>query len=191
MVSMSRGPRRFFAAFLALAAIVAGASGCSSSDEPSRDAGVLGTRLCILNSWTEKLSVQYTSRDTDTGTGPLGPGMQSCAEMTFKPGVQGVIVFPAPTRALFFQANNDLILSPYAELLQSHLNDPPGGVQPSDPLPGQCITGRYGVGTTRLWDNGTIRVSIKRLPDDGWKEFILIIEPSQGQRVGTDPCPPY
>ena len=44
------------------------------------------------------------------------------------------------------------------------------------------------VGERRLWDNGTERITIKRLGDDQWKEFTLVIEPSQGQRVGNDPC---
>ena len=44
------------------------------------------------------------------------------------------------------------------------------------------------VGERRLWDNGTERITIKRLGDDQWKEFTLVIEPSQGQRVGSDPC---
>jgi hypothetical protein len=44
------------------------------------------------------------------------------------------------------------------------------------------------VGATRLWDNGKERITINRLGDDQWKEFTLIIEPSQGQRVGDDPC---
>jgi hypothetical protein len=39
-----------------------------------------------------------------------------------------------------------------------------------------------------MWDNGTERITIKRLGDDQWKEFLLTIEPSQGQRVGEDPC---
>ena len=43
-------------------------------------------------------------------------------------------------------------------------------------------------GETRLRDNGTERITIKRLGDDQWKEFTLVIEPSQGQRVGNDPC---
>jgi hypothetical protein len=187
MASTSRGPRLFIAAFLALAAILAGLSGCSSSEEEARQAGNLGTRICILNSWTEKVSVRYTKKDTDTGTGPLGPGMQSCAEGTMVTygDVEGILVFPEPARALFFSANNPLYLYPSFTLAQFGVNDP----QPSEPDT-VCTENGFKVGDSVLWDNGTIRVSIKRLPDDQWKEFILIIEPSQGQRVGKDPCPP-
>ena len=46
----------------------------------------------------------------------------------------------------------------------------------------------HNMGETRLWDNGTVRISLKRLPHDQWREFSTIIEPSQGQRVGRDPC---
>ena len=44
------------------------------------------------------------------------------------------------------------------------------------------------VGETRLRDNRTERITIKHLGDDQWKEFTLVIEPSQGQRVDDDPC---
>ena len=44
------------------------------------------------------------------------------------------------------------------------------------------------VGEARFWDNGAERITIKRLGDDQWKEFLLTIEPSQGRRIGEDPC---
>ena len=174
MVSMSRGPRRFFAAFLALTAIVAGASGCSSSDEPSREAGNLGTRLCILNSWTEKVIVQWTKRDTDTGTGPLGPGMQSCAEGTFATGcdVNGAIIFPEQEAALVFSVYNPWVGQPGAWIFWQELN----GGEP-DVYCKQKPQG-WSVGEKSVWDRGPVSVSVERLPDDQWKEFVLIIEPS-------------
>lgn len=172
MVFVSRGPRRFFAAFLALTAIVAGASGCSSSDEPSREAGHLGTRICILNSWTEKVFVQWTKKDTDTGTGPVVPGMQVCAEGTFADitDVGGDLEFPAsfgsnpwPVR---FGVNNPVFGPPFFMV---------GGAAPNF----KCLDDVYYVGDKRVYDDGTLRTSVERLPDDGWKEWILIIEPSQ------------
>jgi hypothetical protein len=177
MVSMSRGPRRFFAAFLALTAIVAGASGCSSSDEPSREAGNLGTRLCILNSWTEKVIVQWTKRDTDTGTGPVVPGMQVCAEGTFAVGedVAGDLDFPPSFGSnpipMKFGAKNPWTGPPVFAV--------GGGTRDF-----RCLDTYYDVGRKRVYDDGTVRVSVERLPDDGWKEFILIIEPSQPEQRG-------
>ncbi len=183
MVSMSRGPRRFFAVFLALAAIVAGASGCSSSDEPSRKAGNLGTRLCILNSWTEKVFVQWTKKDTDTGTGPVVPGMQVCAEGTFAAGadVAGDLEFtpsfgsnPIPMK---FEARNPLVGAPFVSVDRK--------------TPGfSCLVSYYDVGDKRVADDGTVRLSVERLPDDQWKEFILIIEPGQPRINGPRDCVP-
>ena len=182
--SVLRRPRLFLAAFLALVAIVAGASGCSKSDEESRQAGNLGTRVCILNSWTEKVGVEYITKDTDTGTGPLGPSMQSCAEGTGKMmgDVDGELMFPAPTPALGFQANNPWTGAPRFSLIEFNSNDPhrrDGSVN--------CFDESFDVGQTRVYDNGTFRLSVERLPDDQWKEFSVIIEPSQGQLVGY-PC---
>lgn len=184
MVSVSRGRGSFLGAFVALAAIAAGASGCSSSDEESREAANLGTRVCILNSWTEKVSVKYTKKDTATREGLLGSGEQSCAEGTSvvtSGDVNGTIEFPEPARALYFAANNPWVGAPVVELRQFSANVPES-LAPST----ECIPYRlgYDVGETRDWDNGSMRVSIKRLPDDQWKEFILIIEPSQPEQRG-------
>ncbi len=193
MFSVSRGPGSTLAAFLALTAVIAGASGCSSTDAESRQAATLGTRLCVLNSWTEKVSVVYTKKDTSTREGLLGPNEQSCAEGTDTWGtdvgalndVGGYIRFPEPARALAFTAGNPFIGLPEAYFAQYP------GIDPDKSWPSKRIcTSKDGmkVGDTNYWDNGAVRISIKRLRDDQWKEFVLIIEPSQGQRVGNDPC---
>ena len=187
MFSSARRPRLFLAAFLALAAIAAGASGCSSSDEGSRQAsGDIGTRICIINYWTDTVSVKFTTKDTDTGTGPLGPNRTFCAEgtSTFYFDVAGILVFPKPARALYFVANTPGgIFLPTVQLGQFPVNDP----QPSA-IATSCSKNEFQVGDDAIWDNGTIRVTISRLPDDQWKEFNLVIKPSQGQRIGDDPC---
>jgi len=105
MFPSPRRPRLFLAGCLALAA---GASGCSSNDEGSRQAGNLGTRVCIINYWTDTVSVKFTKKDTDTGTGPLKPNNVFCAEGTKASygDVEGILVFPEPARALYFVANN-------------------------------------------------------------------------------------
>jgi hypothetical protein len=178
--SVSRRPRLSLAAFLALAAIAAGASACSSSDEPSREAAHLGTRICILNSWTEKVFVQWTTKDTDTGTGPVVPGMQVCAEGSSSSirDVGGDFEFPASFGSnpipLKFGVNNPVFGPPFFMV---------GGGTP-DFL---CLDAGYEVGGKRAYDDGTLRMSVERLPDDGWKEFILIIEPSQ---PGPSDCSP-
>ena len=186
MVWMSKGPGAFVGAFLTLAAIVGGASGCSSSDDGSRQAGVLGSRVCILNSWTEKVGVVYRVKDTDTGTGPLGPSMQSCAEGTgADTDVGGDLTFPAPIPALQFWAANYWTGAPNFGLDEYNSNDTTLATKAFN-----CFYEGFVVGQTRVYDNGTIRISVKRLSDDQWKEFSVIIEPSQGQLVGY-PCQPW
>ena len=173
MVSVSRGPRPFLAAFLALAAIIAALSGCSSSDEGSREAANLGTRICILNSGNEEVLVQYTLKDSDTGTGPLGTNQQSCAEGTsaMDCDLNGVITHPESGLQSVFTLYNPLIGAPIAWVNQSPSSGP-------NQARVKCYTRPPGwsVGEKRTWDNGPVRVSIERLPDDQWKEFVLIIE---------------
>jgi hypothetical protein len=176
MVSTSRGPGSLVAVFLALAAIVAGASGCSSSDEDSRQAGRLGVRICVLNSWTEKVSVQYTLKDTSTREGLLAPGEQSCAEGTMNVkdcDVSGEILYP------------DLSLVSRFSLTNPSFGAPIGGFSlgPDEPTWDSCMFAfgeGWSVGDKRTEENGPLRVSMERLPDDGWKEYVLIIEPLPG-----------
>jgi hypothetical protein len=188
MFSSPRRPRLFLAAFLALAAISAGASGCSSSDEGSRQASEdedIGTRVCVINYWTDTVSVKFTVKDTETGSGPLGPNRTFCAEGTsaFSFDVVGMLVFPKPARALIFASDTLSVMKPNVQLGQFEVNDP----QPS--MPKKLCENRYfDVGDDTIWDNGTVRVTISRWPDDQWKEYNLVIKPSQGERIGDDPC---
>ena len=187
MFSTPRRPRLFLAGFLALAAIAAGASGCSSSDEGSRQAsGDIGSRVCIINYWTDTVSVKFTTKDTETGTGPLKPNNVFCAEGTSIIGfdVEGTIVFPKMARALAFEVvTPGGSFLPSMDLRQFVVDDP------KDYYGIRCIN-NYGnqVGDDGIWDNGTIRVTITRWPDDQWKEYNLVIKPSQGERIGDDPC---
>jgi hypothetical protein len=191
-LSSPRRPRLFLAGFLALAAIAAGASGCSSSDEGSRQAaGHLGTRVCIINYWTDTVSVQFTTKDTETGSGPLGPNRTFCAEgtssLTFD--VVGKLVFPKPARALAFVSDSTAgsFYLPSLDLGQFEVNDPQRA-----PIAAGCIkSDGYKVGDDGIWDNGIIRVTITRWPDDQWREYNLVIKPSQGERIGDDPCLGY
>ena len=132
--SVSRRPRLSLAAFLALIAIAAGASGCSSSDEGSRQAANLGTRICILNSWTEKVTVQYTAKDTSTREGNLSPGEQSCAEGStlFSPrnDVDGILVLPEPARFFFMSSTNSSVhLWPGSRSLQKACRERQGRIR--------------------------------------------------------------
>jgi hypothetical protein len=53
--------------------------GCSSSN---REAGVLGSRVCIVNESSRAATVVFTVRDTARGEGSVAPGYQACGEGT-------------------------------------------------------------------------------------------------------------
>jgi hypothetical protein len=186
MFSVSRGSGSLLAAFLTITAIVTAASGCSSTDAGPRLAANLGTRICIVNSWTESVNVTYGQKDTSTREGDIPAGSQSCAEGTKFNGtdVSGELALPDPALPFAFGATNPWVGEPSAWILQRE--DPSTGGYYTYHL----CTSESGmdVGATRIWDNGTERITITRLGDDQWKEFTLVIEPSQGQRVGNDPC---
>ena len=74
-------------------------SACSSSQEAvsssttasaaagiDRQAGNLGTRVCIVNESTRTANVVFTKRDTARGEGSVAPGNQACGEGTFFQG---------------------------------------------------------------------------------------------------------
>jgi hypothetical protein len=139
----------------------------------AREAGNLGTRICVLNNWTEQVSVTYAIKDTDTGTGPLGPGMQSCAEGTFFTGcdVNGAIISPELGAAAVFSAYNPWFAAPGAWVFWQELNDGKPDVYCRQQQ--QAWT----VGETGAWPRGPVKVFVERLPDDQWKEFVFVIEP--------------
>ena len=98
--------------------------------------------------------------------------------------MSGELALPDPALPFAFGATNPWVGEPSAWILQRE--DPSTGGYYTYHL---CTSeSGMNVGATRIWDNGTERITITRLGDDQWKEFTLVIEPSQGQRVGSDPC---
>lgn len=168
--------------------VMAGVSGCASTEAGPRLAGNLGTRICVINSWTDTINVTYPTKDTSTGEGDLQPGAQSCAEGTRFNGtdVGGEIMLPSPALPFEVGATNPWFGAPSAWIKQREGRDPNEYAWFNTHL----CTDKSGmdVGESRSWDNGTERITITRSGDDQWKEFTLTIGPSQGQRVGNDPC---
>ncbi len=185
-----RGPWR--AALVSLAAIVTAVSGCSSTEASQRQAEVLGTRICIENNFADGVNVTYTTKDSDASRkdpfyyeGDLPKDTESCAEgNTFNAtaDVEGNLVIPGQTLPFIFAGYNPPFGQPNAWLSQRRAN---GDVYSCTKYGG--LAG-FGVGDTRAWDNGVVRISITRQNDDQWKEFFIRLESSQGQRVGDDPC---
>ena len=170
--------------------ITTAVSGCSSTEAGPRQAGFLGTRICIENNFADEVNVTYTRMDPDASRkdpsyyeGDMPKDTETCAEEVgsyFDPmTVAGNLVIPGQPLPFGFKGSNDPIAAPGAWLTQRR----DGGKY-------YCIKPGLGfdVGETRLWDNGTVRISITRQNDDQYKEFIIRIESSQGQRVGDDPC---
>jgi hypothetical protein len=183
-----RGP--WHAALVSVAAIVTAVSGCSSTEAgPRQAAELLGPRICIENNFADGVNVTYTKLDSDASRkdpfyyeGDLPKDTESCAEGTLFSSspdfVAGKLVIPGQALEFGFSGFNPLIGSPYAVLTQF-----------SGPYPNYCtdVSG-FDKGETRLWDNGVVRITITRQNDDQYKEFFIRLEPSQGQRVGNDPC---
>ena len=181
-----RGPWR--AALISLAAIVTAVSGCSSTEAGPRQAGDLGTRICIENNFADGVNVTYPVKDSDASRkdpfyyeGDMPKDTESCAEgrLPIETDVEATLVIPGQTLTFDLAAFNPAVDKPYAVLGQIH----PGEAA------GLCTDwSGFDVGETRVWDNGTVRISITRQNDDKYKEFFYRLEPSQGQRVGNDPC---
>lgn len=192
-VLRGRSPLR--ATLVALAAITTAVSGCSSTDAGSRQAENLGTRICITDNYVDGVNVKYTTLDADASSkdpfyyeGDLEQDTESCAEGSVPNGndLEGNLVIPGEDLPFSFVADNPLIGEPFARITQRQSADPNSGLYEATKI---CTdTSGFKVGDARLWDNGTVRISITRLNDDQWKEFVINLEPSQGQRVGDDPC---
>jgi len=188
----SRGPWR--AALVSMAAIVTAVSGCSSTEAGPREAagGLLGTRICIENNFANGVNVTYTRKDSDASRkdpfyyeGDMPKDTETCAEgYSTRPynDVEGNLVIPGQALPFHFAGTNFVMGEPIAWLSQRRAN---GDMYLCTHM---ANVDGFDLGETRLWDNGVVRMSITRQNDDQNKEFFIKIEPSQGQRVGDDPC---
>ncbi|MFM8896838.1 MAG: hypothetical protein ACKOE2_16100, partial [Actinomycetales bacterium] len=93
--------------------------------------------------------------------------------------VAGTLVIPGQPVPVGFSGDNPAVDAPSAEFTQLR-----------DGTTYYCWPSGSGfdVGETRRWDNGVVRISITRQNDGSYKEFFMRLEPSQGERVGDDPC---
>lgn len=149
-------------ALLALVASLA-TSGCASV---SREAGNLGTRVCIQNQSPVAASVAFTKRDTGRGEGPLGVGAQACGEGTFFAGndVEGAIALASPLSEVKLTASNPWMGPPEARL---YINGR------------WCAGGAMNVGQESVWDDGVLLYTVQRIADGQWKEFTVTLAASE------------
>lgn len=95
--------------------LLAGCGSQPTAAEPSREAGNLGVRVCLVNNTTLDASVVFTVKDT-AQEGAFPPGSQLCGEGTFGVGndVAGNVVWATPSWTTGFQAENPWIGQPEA-----------------------------------------------------------------------------
>lgn len=140
-------------------------SGCSPEVPESREASILGTRICVINGSSMRPTVAFTLKDSAQNEGVLSRGDQACGEGKQDLGhdVEGTISVAAPGRSVDFYGWNHFIGAPGATI----------------DMNGRYCTGAYNVDfdTRYVWDDGLLRFSILRLPDDDdWKEFTITVE---------------
>ena len=143
-------------------------AGCSQPAPDARQAGNLGTMVCVINQSSKVPTVNFTLRDTGTN-GPVSTGGQACGEGTMGAGkndVEGEILFPAPLKSMTLYGNNPWIGAPGAWIHQ---------------VGGNSCAGQEGmdVGQALAWDDGVVRYVVKRESDGQWKQFTITITDSQ------------
>ena len=160
-----------------LLVLVAGLAlgGCSSSN---REAGNLGTRVCIENQSSRAASVVFTKRDSARGEGPLVAGYQACGEGTKSAGnndVEGTITLSSPLSDVKVTANNPWFGRPESNL---YIN-------------GRWCGNAMIDGEKSVWDDGVLRYTVQRLADGQWKEFTVTLAESEQPSASVLPaqCP--
>ena len=148
-------------------------SACSSSQEAvsssttasaaadiDRQAGNLGTRVCIVNESTRTANVVFTKRDTARGEGSVAPGNQACGEGTFGWGndVEASATMEFGSTKFDVQAANPVLWPPVVQVFMNKE---------------RCILVEGKEGTGVVYDDGVLRYTVQRLADGQWKEFTV------------------
>lgn len=182
-------PRRISPRFPALLALVAAAtvmvSACGSSStsadsasaEPTRDAGNLGVRVCVVNNTSLETSITFTKKDTSQD-GAIPAGGRLCGEGTFGVGddIEATVTWSSPSWQSAISASNPWVGKPSLTLRETFS----GGKT-------ACLSNSFGDNETLIGDNGVTRASITRLADDQWKEFEIIFAPSNNPSADGKP----
>lgn len=154
--------RRLVAATVVLAA-VALLAGCGGAFREA--SGNLGTRVCIVNSSSQTPVVAFQRKDTADFEGALPPGGRACAEGTFFMGndVEGTLALASPVASMQVQGSNPWMGPPGTVVNQSDGVFCTGGIS-------------MDVGDYYTWDDTVVQYTVKRLPDDQWKEFTVTMQ---------------
>jgi hypothetical protein len=167
--------------------------------DPSREAGNLGTRVCLVNNDTggDRLSdatgwvtltgsVAFTTKDT-AEEGAFPPGTRLCGEGTFGTGddVVAYVTWTAVSDCCSdyiwkssVSATNKWFGSPKVELKSPRI-EARFLVAPNDQfISNTCLGQGFKVNESMIGDDGVFQMKVTRLADDQWKEFEVVFTPS-------------
>ena len=142
------------------------------SASPSRQAGNLGTRVCINNSTGREITIDITKADTGNGQTSMANNSRACAEGTFAFSnieVSGVIDKDGET-PLLFEANNPA------------LEPPTFGIRNDS----YCLKGptpNFEVNKSKDITTPTLKMQITRKPDGQWKNFEVYLTNGDGTSI--------
>ena len=183
---------------LALAVVICGAplllAACGSEPtaaDPSREAGNLGTRVCLVNDtgqpnqgdiWLSLTgSVAFTKSDTDQ-SGPFLPGTRLCGEGTFGTGddVAAVLSWEVEynPESKWMEGDSGSHTWESSVSATNKWFGPPKAKLQSGPGYGQeyksCLEQGFNVNESMTGDDGMLQMKVTRLPDGQWKEFEVV-----------------
>ena len=167
---------------LGLAALCAVALIGCARPEAARDAGNLGTRVCLTNQTNGPIEILFSRADTSTGSGQVTAGGQACAEGTVFRGfdVAGSVTAASSagsTLSMEFFARNPWMGAPRFAFYSMQPTLPNG-----DPIHYICTQSGWDVGESHSMTDSGITIDATRLADDQWKEFAVVI---RGELVGS------
>jgi hypothetical protein len=138
----------------------------SAVAETDREAslGVRSTQVCVSNSTSGDIGVQWSQYDSASGNGVVAGGSQLCAEgshSSFTPerDVEGSVSIEGTDKILFFQAHN----SPGAA--------PGFGVDCVDTS--NAVDDKFEVGNELTFNECGMSVTVTRQADDDWINFLV------------------
>lgn len=157
-------------------------SACSSSQEAvsssttasaaadiDREAslGVRSTQVCVRNSRSGEIGVQWSQYDSASGNGVVAGGAQLCAEgshssFTPKRDVEGSASIEGTDKIIYFQAHNAVGAAPgfgvdcYAEE--------------------NAVDDHFDIGQELTYNNCGMSITVTRQPDDDWINFLIDVK---------------
>lgn len=150
-------------------ATVSPATTASAPTEVDREAslGLRSTRVCVLNSRTGEIGVQWSQYDTTSGNGVVAAGAQLCGEgshssFTPKRDVEGSASVEGTDKIIYFQAHNAF-------------GAPPGfGVDCVSE--GNWVDDPFEISQERTYNNCGMSITVTRQADDDWINFLISVK---------------